>query len=173
MKEEITKRSPVLGREARYLKTGAISRLPPFLCLQFVRFFWKNDIKAKTKVLKVVREDQFEFVTTRDRVCFAACRFPYEPRHPAVREPPIEQGHRRQTCQANGRRICKIGSHNPWYKVKHWSAQRATHANEILHTAPAPSSTASATSSSTSVSDSKVQPMDVDVDHNGQRIELL
>lgn len=54
MKEEIEKRSEVLGRDATYTKTSQISRLPKYLTVHFVRFFWRRDINKKTKILKKV-----------------------------------------------------------------------------------------------------------------------
>lgn len=52
--EEIEKRSETLGRDAIYTKTSEISRLPKYLTIHFVRFFWKKDIRKKAKILKKV-----------------------------------------------------------------------------------------------------------------------
>lgn len=41
LKEHIEKNSPVLGRNAQYEKSSAISTLPPYLILQFARFGYK------------------------------------------------------------------------------------------------------------------------------------
>eukprot|EP00762_Andalucia_godoyi_P003770 ANDGO_08513.mRNA.1 Ubiquitin carboxyl-terminal hydrolase 6 len=54
MTEEIEKRSSTLNRDATFLKSSKISRLPPFLVIQFVRFFWRRDINGKAKILRVV-----------------------------------------------------------------------------------------------------------------------
>eukprot|EP01119_Soliformovum_irregulare_P008747 TRINITY_DN21855_c0_g1_i1.p1 TRINITY_DN21855_c0_g1~~TRINITY_DN21855_c0_g1_i1.p1 ORF type:complete len:520 (+),score=183.02 TRINITY_DN21855_c0_g1_i1:54-1613(+) len=54
MQEKITKNSSVLGREAEFLKTSKISRLPYYLTIQFVRFFWKSTEQTKAKILKPV-----------------------------------------------------------------------------------------------------------------------
>ncbi len=40
--EEVEKESPSLGRNARYEKRSLISRLPSYLCIQMVRFFFKE-----------------------------------------------------------------------------------------------------------------------------------
>ncbi|KPI42242.1 Ubiquitin carboxyl-terminal hydrolase 6 [Cyphellophora attinorum] len=52
--DELEKRSDTLGRDAIYTKKSQLSRLPAYLTVQFVRFFWKNDIKKKAKILKKV-----------------------------------------------------------------------------------------------------------------------
>ena len=52
--EEIEKRSATLERDAIYTKTSRISRLPKYLTVHFVRFFWKKDINKKAKILKKV-----------------------------------------------------------------------------------------------------------------------
>lgn len=49
-----TKTSPTLGREASYTTTSRIARLPKYLPVHFVRFFWKRDINKKAKVMKKV-----------------------------------------------------------------------------------------------------------------------
>jgi len=54
MTETITKRSDTLNREALYENTIRISKLPQYLTVHFVRFFWKNDVKLKAKILKPV-----------------------------------------------------------------------------------------------------------------------
>eukprot|EP01118_Nematostelium_gracile_P018856 TRINITY_DN8525_c0_g1_i1.p1 TRINITY_DN8525_c0_g1~~TRINITY_DN8525_c0_g1_i1.p1 ORF type:complete len:475 (-),score=155.12 TRINITY_DN8525_c0_g1_i1:20-1444(-) len=52
--EHISKQSESLGREAKYTRTSKISRLPNYLTIQFVRFFWKSDTKMKAKIVKPV-----------------------------------------------------------------------------------------------------------------------
>jgi ubiquitin carboxyl-terminal hydrolase 14 len=56
LKEEIEKRSEVLGRNAVFQKEGEITRLPYYLNVQFVRFFWKSNSEGgnKAKILKPV-----------------------------------------------------------------------------------------------------------------------
>jgi len=49
-----SKTSPTLGREAEYKKTSSISRLPKYLPVHFVRFYWKSNINKKSKILKKV-----------------------------------------------------------------------------------------------------------------------
>jgi ubiquitin carboxyl-terminal hydrolase 14 len=52
--EEIEKRSETLERDAIYTKTSRVSRLPKYLTVHFVRFFWKKDVGKKAKILKKV-----------------------------------------------------------------------------------------------------------------------
>ena len=54
LEEKIEKNSPILGRDAVYTKTSRISRLPKYLTVHFVRFFWKKDIRKKAKIMKKV-----------------------------------------------------------------------------------------------------------------------
>lgn len=42
LQEEITKQSPTLQRNALYIKSSKISRLPAYLTIQMVRFFIKR-----------------------------------------------------------------------------------------------------------------------------------
>ncbi|VDM33200.1 unnamed protein product [Hydatigera taeniaeformis] len=63
----LTKSSTTLGREATYKKVSRISRLPGYLCIQFMRFFYKEKEKINAKILKDVKFplclDLFEFCT--------------------------------------------------------------------------------------------------------------
>ena len=57
---EIEKHSDVLERNAVYKKTSKVNKLPGYLCVQFVRFYWKKEsavggTKAgKAKILRSV-----------------------------------------------------------------------------------------------------------------------
>ncbi|EJT79845.1 ubiquitin carboxyl-terminal hydrolase 6 [Gaeumannomyces tritici R3-111a-1] len=52
--ETIEKRSSALDREAVYTKRSKISRLPKFLTVHFVRFFWKREVQKKAKIMRKV-----------------------------------------------------------------------------------------------------------------------
>lgn len=52
---EISKNSPSLGRDARYQKTSKISRLPAYLTIQMVRFFYKGKEAVSAKILKDIK----------------------------------------------------------------------------------------------------------------------
>lgn len=55
LEEKLTKNSPTLGRDALFTKTSRINRLPAYLCIQLVRFFYKEKEKVSAKVLKDVK----------------------------------------------------------------------------------------------------------------------
>ncbi|XP_019879627.1 ubiquitin carboxyl-terminal hydrolase 14 [Aethina tumida] len=55
MQEQITKMSPTLDRDAVYTKTSKISRLPAYLTVQFVRFYFKEKEAINAKILKDVK----------------------------------------------------------------------------------------------------------------------
>ncbi|KAI1164907.1 ubiquitin carboxyl-terminal hydrolase-like protein [Nemania serpens] len=54
LKEQLEKRSEVLDRDATYTKTSKISRLPKYLTVHFVRFFWKRETQKKAKIMRKV-----------------------------------------------------------------------------------------------------------------------
>ncbi|KAJ8879822.1 hypothetical protein PR048_020430 [Dryococelus australis] len=68
MQEQITKMSPMLERDAVYTKTSKISRLPGYLTIQFVRFYYKEKEAINAKILKDVKFplefDAFELCST-------------------------------------------------------------------------------------------------------------
>lgn len=55
LQEEITKHSPMLQRNALYIKSSKICRLPAYLTVQMVRFFYKEKESVNAKVLKDVK----------------------------------------------------------------------------------------------------------------------
>ncbi|KAJ3649909.1 hypothetical protein Zmor_021626 [Zophobas morio] len=55
MQEQITKKSSILDRDAVYIKTSKISRLPAYLTIQFVRFYYKEKESINAKILKDVK----------------------------------------------------------------------------------------------------------------------
>lgn len=54
LEEKIEKRSPVLDRDAVYTKRSKIARLPKYLTVHFVRFFWKREAQKKAKIMRKV-----------------------------------------------------------------------------------------------------------------------
>uniref|UniRef100_A0A3Q1ISD3 Ubiquitin carboxyl-terminal hydrolase n=1 Tax=Anabas testudineus TaxID=64144 RepID=A0A3Q1ISD3_ANATE len=68
LQEEITKMSPSLERNALYIKSSKLSRLPAYLTVQMVRFFYKEKESVNAKVLKDVKFplmlDVYELCTT-------------------------------------------------------------------------------------------------------------
>jgi ubiquitin carboxyl-terminal hydrolase 14 len=67
LKEQIEKRSELLGRDAIYTKTSRIARLPQHLPVHFVRFDWRKDTNKKAKIMRKVtfpdELDAIEFCT--------------------------------------------------------------------------------------------------------------
>lgn len=65
--DTITKRSAALDRDCLYTKTSKISRLPAYLTVQFVRFFYKENQSVNAKILKDIKFtltlDVFELCT--------------------------------------------------------------------------------------------------------------
>ena len=51
---QIEKHSNTLDRDAIYTKTSKISRLPKYLTVHFVRFFWKREAQKKAKIMRKV-----------------------------------------------------------------------------------------------------------------------
>ncbi|TPP63907.1 Ubiquitin carboxyl-terminal hydrolase [Fasciola gigantica] len=51
----VTKRSATLERDAVYKKTSVLTRLPAYLSVHFVRFFYKEDKQLNAKILKDVK----------------------------------------------------------------------------------------------------------------------
>ncbi|KAL8872237.1 MAG: hypothetical protein Q9174_002104, partial [Haloplaca sp. 1 TL-2023] len=54
LEEKIEKKSSVLDRDAIYTKKSRIARLPKYLTVHFVRFFWKREAQKKAKIMRKV-----------------------------------------------------------------------------------------------------------------------
>ncbi|KAJ5263242.1 Peptidase C19 ubiquitin carboxyl-terminal hydrolase 2 [Penicillium angulare] len=54
LEEQIEKQSPTLDRNALYTKRSRIARLPQYLTVHFVRFFWKRETQKKAKIMRKV-----------------------------------------------------------------------------------------------------------------------
>lgn len=52
--EKIEKHNATLGRDAEYQQIKRVSRLPKYLAVHFVRFFWRRDTQKKSKILRKV-----------------------------------------------------------------------------------------------------------------------
>jgi ubiquitin carboxyl-terminal hydrolase 14 len=68
LKEEIEKRSQTLQRDAVFEKEGQITRLPYYLNVQFVRFFWKTGTDGGNKA-KIVKPVEFPMVLDLYDLC--------------------------------------------------------------------------------------------------------
>lgn len=54
LSEKLEKKSSVLDRDTTYTKKSQISRLPKYLTVHFVRFFWKREVQKKAKIMRKV-----------------------------------------------------------------------------------------------------------------------
>lgn len=67
LEEQIEKNSPTLDRNATYTKRSRVARLPRYLAVHFVRFFWKRETQKKAKIMRKVtfpaELDAVEFCT--------------------------------------------------------------------------------------------------------------
>jgi ubiquitin carboxyl-terminal hydrolase 14 len=54
LEEKIEKHSAILNRDASYNKRSKISRLPKYLTVHFVRFYWKRVAQKKAKIMRKV-----------------------------------------------------------------------------------------------------------------------
>ncbi|KAK3052200.1 deubiquitinating enzyme [Extremus antarcticus] len=52
--EKIEKNSPSLSREATYTRVSRIARLPKYLPIHLIRFFWRKDTQKKAKIMRKV-----------------------------------------------------------------------------------------------------------------------
>jgi ubiquitin carboxyl-terminal hydrolase 14 len=55
LNEELEKNSPTLNRTAKYVRKSRVSRLPQYLPVQFIRFFWKAQEQVRAKILRKVK----------------------------------------------------------------------------------------------------------------------
>jgi len=69
LSEKVVKNSVTLGKDAQYTKTSKIDRLPGYLTVQMVRFFYKERGNVNAKILKDVKFpllfDAFDLCTKR------------------------------------------------------------------------------------------------------------
>ncbi|TVY84116.1 Ubiquitin carboxyl-terminal hydrolase [Lachnellula suecica] len=98
LEEKIEKNSEILGRNAVYTKTSRISRLPKYLTVHFVRFFWKREAQKKAKIMRKVtfphELDVVEFCTDELKQMLIPVRD--KVRHVRKDEEDIERTRKRQ-----------------------------------------------------------------------------
>lgn len=70
--QQIEKTSPNLGRIATYQRQSRLSRLPAYLVVHMVRFYWRRDVQKKAKIMRKVKYplqlDMSDLVTDGVRV---------------------------------------------------------------------------------------------------------
>ena len=54
LEEKVEKKSQILDRDCVYTKKSRIARLPKYLTVHFVRFFWKREAQKKAKIMRKV-----------------------------------------------------------------------------------------------------------------------
>ncbi|AFR96333.1 ubiquitin carboxyl-terminal hydrolase 14 [Cryptococcus neoformans] len=55
LNQQVEKTSATLGRNATYSMQSRISRLPEYLVVHMVRFYWRRDIQKKAKIMRKVK----------------------------------------------------------------------------------------------------------------------
>lgn len=81
--DQIEKNSEVLGRNAAFVKKSAVARLPKYLNVNFVRFFFKAGIQKKAKILRKVG---FPFELDATELCTDELKRKVAPIRDRVRE---------------------------------------------------------------------------------------
>lgn len=54
LEEKLERKSPTLDRDALYTKKSRIARLPKYLTVHFVRFYWKREVQKKAKIMRKI-----------------------------------------------------------------------------------------------------------------------
>lgn len=79
----------MLGRNATWKKTLRINRLPKYLCVQFMRFYWKatpesrDHAGVKCKMLRVCSGRPWSWCCRRRMSSYRSCaahQLPFDPR---------------------------------------------------------------------------------------------
>ena len=83
MTDQLEKHSDVLSRNAMFVKKSEVSRLPKYLSVNFVRFFFKAGIQKKAKILRKVG---FPFELDATELCTSELRKRMAPIRDRVRE---------------------------------------------------------------------------------------
>ncbi|XP_017776545.1 PREDICTED: ubiquitin carboxyl-terminal hydrolase 14 isoform X2 [Nicrophorus vespilloides] len=103
MQEQITKMAQSLNRDAVFTKSSKISRLPAYLTVQFVRFYFKEKEAINAKILKDVKFpmdfDAFELCTPELQEKLAPMRAKFKEQEDALVE---ESGQKQKKVKSNG-----------------------------------------------------------------------
>jgi len=83
LEEPLTKKNDSLGREAKYVRSSRISRLPYYLTVQFMRFEWRADSKMKAKIVKPI---EFPFILDVYELCTPELQKTFLPKRKAIEE---------------------------------------------------------------------------------------
>jgi len=83
LEEPLTKKNETLGREAKYVRSSRISRLPCYLTVQFMRFEWRADSKMKAKIVKPI---EFPMILDVYDLCTPELQKSFLPKRKAIEE---------------------------------------------------------------------------------------
>jgi len=116
MQEKITKKSLTLDRDAVYTKTSKISRLPAYLTVQFVRFYYKEKESINAKVLKDVKFpmefDAFDLCTPELQEKLAPVRSKFKELEDAMVDTQIKEKNK-----GDGNKTKEVKKYAPyWFK---------------------------------------------------------
>ncbi|CAM9517026.1 unnamed protein product [Lampetra planeri] len=99
LQEEITKRSATLNRDALYIKSSKVNRLPAYLTVQMVRFFYKEKESVNAKILKDVK---FPLILDVFELCTASLQEKMMPVRVLFKEMEDRKVEQQQQQQAKG-----------------------------------------------------------------------
>lgn len=124
LQEEITKMSPTLERNALYIKSSKLGRLPAYLTVQMVRFFYKEKESVNAKVLKDVK---FPLMLDVYELCTSELQekmLPIRSRFKDMEDKKLEKQHQKVLKKADAKKEVKyepfsftddVGSNNSGY----------------------------------------------------------
>ena len=126
LEEKFEKKSPMLDRDAMYTRTSRISRLPKYLTVHFVRFFWKKEVQKKAKILRKVsfppELDVVEFCTDELRKMLVPVRD--KVREVRKDEEDVERARKRQKRMEKAEEDAKSEAKEPIAKKKETQASK-------------------------------------------------
>jgi len=83
LEEPLSKKNETLGREAKYMRSSRVSRLPYYLTVQFMRFEWRADSKMKAKIVKPI---EFPMILDVYDLCTPELQKSFLPKRKAIEE---------------------------------------------------------------------------------------
>jgi len=100
--ETIEKTSPSLGRNAQYTKHSRFSRLPGNLTVHMVRFYWRQDIQKKAKIMRKVK---FPFELDALEICTPELKNKLVPVNAKMKEIERDRRERRKIRRKTKKRV--------------------------------------------------------------------
>ncbi|WPG97581.1 cysteine proteinase [Acrodontium crateriforme] len=124
LNEKLEKNSATLGREATYTRISKISRLPKYMPIHLIRFFWRKDTQKKAKIMRKIT---FQHEIDVTEFCTDELRSKLIPVRDKVRElrkeeEDVERAKKRQKRMRkeaeNSAQDSKVRSDEPFQKLK-------------------------------------------------------